>query len=219
MDPDLLPALKALSDPQRLRIVGRLAGGPASLEMLAAELALPLAVVVRHVRVLRSVGLVGPARPGPAGAGPGSLSPARPGPAGPGAAGRDAAGPGRATALVLRVDALQGIGRRLDELEHGSDRSALPGRDGDALPVDDARILRGYVEDGRLTTIPAQEKKRIVVLRWLRDRVFTEDREYPEKEVNQRLALFHPDVASLRRYMVDSGLVTRTAGEYRRVGR
>ena len=39
---------------------------------------------------------------------------------------------------------------------------------------------------------------------------------YPEKEVNQRLALFHPDVATIRRGMVDAGLVTRAAGEYRR---
>ena len=36
------------------------------------------------------------------------------------------------------------------------------------------------------------------------------------KEVNQRLALFHPDPASLRRYMVDAGLMTREAGTYRR---
>jgi hypothetical protein len=48
--------------------------------------------------------------------------------------------------------------------------------------------------------------------------VFAEDRAYPEKEVNARLALFHPDVASLRRYLVDDGLVTRAGGEYRRVG-
>jgi hypothetical protein len=34
--------------------------------------------------------------------------------------------------------------------------------------------------------------------------------------VNQRLALFHPDVAALRRQLVDSGLMTREAGEYRR---
>ena len=31
-----------------------------------------------------------------------------------------------------------------------------------------------------------------------------------------RLALFHPDVATIRRGMVDAGLVTREAGEYRR---
>jgi hypothetical protein len=57
-----------------------------------------------------------------------------------------------------------------------------------------------------------------VILAWLRDQVFTEERQYPEKEVNQRLALFHPDVASLRRYMVDERLVTRDQGMYRRAG-
>jgi hypothetical protein len=56
------------------------------------------------------------------------------------------------------------------------------------------------------------------VLRFLLERVFTEDRDYPEKEVNQRLALFHPDVASLRRYLVDDGYVDRQAGLYRRRG-
>jgi hypothetical protein len=70
--------------------------------------------------------------------------------------------------------------------------------------------------DGRLTTIPARGAKRAVVLRFLRERVFVEDRAYPEKEVNQRLALFHPDVAALRRYLVDERLVTRANGEYRR---
>jgi hypothetical protein len=54
------------------------------------------------------------------------------------------------------------------------------------------------------------------VLGWLRDQVFTEDRGYEEKEVNQRLALFHPDVAALRRYMVDEGMVTRENRIYRR---
>ena len=81
---------------------------------------------------------------------------------------------------------------------------------------DEARVLRSFLVDGRLETIPAQHRKRQVVLRFLLERVFTEDREYPEKEVNQRLALFNPDVAALRRYLVDDGYVTRDAGQYRR---
>ncbi len=64
--------------------------------------------------------------------------------------------------------------------------------------------------------IPAQEKKKEVVLRYLRERCFAEDRPYAEKEVNARLAVFHPDVASLRRHLVEHGLVTRDAGIYRR---
>jgi hypothetical protein len=93
----------------------------------------------------------------------------------------------------------------------------LTGPAGEELPHDVAKVLNAFFKDGRLATIPARERKRIVVLRYLRDRVFTEDRAYPEAEVNQRLALYNRDVAALRRYMVDAGLVTRSAGEYRRV--
>ena len=88
---------------------------------------------------------------------------------------------------------------------------ALMDADAAEDPAFEARVIRSFIRDGRLTTIPAQEKKRFVLLRWLRDRVFTEDREYPEKEVNQRLAVYHPDLASLRRYMVEAGLASRAA--------
>jgi hypothetical protein len=83
----------------------------------------------------------------------------------------------------------------------------------------EARVLRAFVRDGRLVSIPAQDRKRQVILRWLVDTCFQEDRAFPERDVNLRLALIHPDVAALRRYLVDAGLMTRTSGEYRRVQR
>ena len=83
-------------------------------------------------------------------------------------------------------------------------------------PALEARVIRSFIRDGRLTTIPARERRRQVIYRYLRDLIFTEDRSFPEREVNQRLALFHPDVATIRRGMVDAGLVTRDGGEYRR---
>lgn len=79
-----------------------------------------------------------------------------------------------------------------------------------------ARTIRAFIRDGRLTTIPAREKARLVIYRYLRDAIFVEDRDYPEAEVNQRLALYHRDVATIRRGMVDAGLVTREASQYRR---
>ena len=80
----------------------------------------------------------------------------------------------------------------------------------------DAKVIRAFFREGRLVSIPARDRKKIVVLRHLRDLCFPEDRVYPEKEVNQRIALLHPDVAALRRYLVDFRLMTREAGEYRR---
>jgi hypothetical protein len=83
------------------------------------------------------------------------------------------------------------------------------------LPYEE-KVIRSFVRGERLVSIPARERKRQVILRYLRDRCFPEDRAYREREVNQRLALYHPDVAALRRYLVDSGLMTRAAEEYRR---
>lgn len=77
-------------------------------------------------------------------------------------------------------------------------------------------MLRVFIRDGRLVSIPVQEKKRDVILRYLLDRCFAEDRAYPEREVNERLAEYHEDVAALRRYLVIAGLMTRVGGEYRR---
>jgi hypothetical protein len=78
------------------------------------------------------------------------------------------------------------------------------------------KVVRSFVRDGRLVSIPAKPAKRDVLLPWLLDACFPEDRPYEEKEVNQRLALWHPDVAALRRYLVEGRLMTREAGIYRR---
>jgi hypothetical protein len=76
------------------------------------------------------------------------------------------------------------------------------------------RVIRAFVRDGRLVSIPAKSKKRDLLLPYLLDLAFPEDRE--EKEVNQRLALLNPDVAAVRRHLVDGRLMTRTNGIYRR---
>jgi hypothetical protein len=78
------------------------------------------------------------------------------------------------------------------------------------------KVLHAFIVDGRLVSIPARERKRQVVLRYLATTDFEDDREYPEREVDQRLALRHRDVAALRRYLVDSGYLERQSGVYRR---
>ena len=74
------------------------------------------------------------------------------------------------------------------------------------------RVLHAFLVDGRLTTIPARERKRQVILRYLAENDFEEGRDYPEREVDQRLALRQRDVAALRRYLVDSRYLERDGG-------
>jgi DNA-binding HxlR family transcriptional regulator len=79
------------------------------------------------------------------------------------------------------------------------------------------KVLRTFFKHGRLAQIPAQQKKRLVVLEKLAAE-FEPGRDYPEREVNLILFDFHEDVATLRRDMVDHMLMTREKGIYRRAG-
>src|SRR3954453_13107001 len=78
------------------------------------------------------------------------------------------------------------------------------------------KAVRSFFVDDRLVSIPAKPSTRELLFPVIVERCFPEDREYEEKEVNMRLALLHPDVAALRRYLVDGRLMTRQAGIYRR---
>ena len=79
----------------------------------------------------------------------------------------------------------------------------------------DIRVLRAFFDGERLVSIPVQRSKRLVVLRALAETTFERKRKYPEKEVNQRLAVRNPDAASLRRYLVDEGFMSRKSSVYR----
>jgi biotin operon repressor len=76
-----------------------------------------------------------------------------------------------------------------------------------------AKVLRDFFDGERLKTIPAQRKKRVVVLQHLTER-FDPHRRYPEREVNEILRRAHDDVATLRRELVDYGFMRRSQGVY-----
>ena len=78
-------------------------------------------------------------------------------------------------------------------------------------------ILKTFFAGSRLVEIPANRTKRLVVLERLAQE-FEPGVRYDEREVSFRLQLFHADYASLRRYLVDEGLLTRVGGEYWRTG-
>lgn len=87
----------------------------------------------------------------------------------------------------------------------------------EGVTTDDARVLRNFVSDGRLRLIPANRSKRLVILDWLARR-FEPGRSYPERDVNLLLGMAHPDVAALRRHLVDDGFLDRRDGCYWRTG-
>lgn len=78
-------------------------------------------------------------------------------------------------------------------------------------PGDTARVLRAFVKDGRLVSIPSAHLKRRVVLDYI-VQDFEPGHRYTERQVNAILARWHEDVASLRRYLVDEEYLEREVG-------
>lgn len=88
---------------------------------------------------------------------------------------------------------------------------------GEGWTPEEADVLGRFFSGGRLTSIPAAHGKRLVVLERLAQE-FAPGLRYAEPEVNFALQMYHPDFASLRRYLVDEGFLTRADGVYWRTG-
>ena len=106
--------------------------------------------------------------------------------------------------VAFQVAARAALSRPASE-EHGD-------RSGEARRVFDA-----FVRDGRITQIPTNRQKRLVLLDWLAQD-FDPGARYSEQTVNVVIGKRHADTASLRRYLVDEGFLDRAGGEYWRSG-
>lgn len=85
------------------------------------------------------------------------------------------------------------------------------------MTAEEAEVLGRFFTGERLTEIPSARGKRLVVLERLALE-FEPGRRYTEPEVNELLGRFNDDYASLRRHLVDEGLLDREAGVYWRSG-
>jgi hypothetical protein len=107
----------------------------------------------------------------------------------------------------LHQDALASMARRL--LKEDQLPQLAAGIDRDSF---DRKVLASFTgPDGRFTAFPAQEKKFLVLLRHvLRD--FRPGTRYSEKKVNEILSRYSDDTATLRRRLVELGLMDREGG-------
>jgi hypothetical protein len=80
-----------------------------------------------------------------------------------------------------------------------------------------ASVLRAFVREGRLVTVPSAHGKRRVVLEHIAA-CFEPGVKYPERAVDAILRAWHEDYVSLRRYLIDEDLMAREDGAYWRTG-
>lgn len=112
-------------------------------------------------------------------------------------------------ALAVDFEELRAAVRSAAEEREAGEKLGLP-------PVA-SDVLRRFVRNGRLISIPMARSKRLVILDHL-SQEFEPGWRYSEKDVNEILGDYHEDVAALRRYLVDEGFMARDAGEYWRTG-
>jgi predicted transcriptional regulator len=80
------------------------------------------------------------------------------------------------------------------------------------LDAYDNKVIKDYSRrDGSLKMIPSQRKKLEAILRYI-VKAFEVGKRYSEKQVNDILARYHEDTATLRRELVGYGLMKREAG-------
>lgn len=175
---------KALADPARLRILGAIADAPLSGRELSQRLGLTPPTISHHMARLVAAGLV------------------------------TATPDAQRRLYALDASPLRDLARGVTPPPDSIEQISTPRTTTSTDDADRAKILRDFINDGRLRQIPAQRKKRVVVLRHLLER-FVPDRDYPEREVNDLLRPAHDDVATLRRELVDYGFMTRDKGIYR----
>jgi DNA-binding transcriptional ArsR family regulator len=120
---------------------------------------------------------------------------------------------GALTNWSLDVTTLREQRKRLLARERTPSPADEPG-----TPAWDRLVLASFFDGERLKEIPANLKKRHVVLAWLADR-FDHDTHYPEREVNEIIKRHHPDASALRRELVDHRYLQRENGVYWRIER
>jgi AcrR family transcriptional regulator len=81
----------------------------------------------------------------------------------------------------------------------------------------DAVLRRFFDAEGRLKTLPAKQSRQLAVYDLIAQR-FVPGVRYTELEVNRQLMGLYDDYVTLRRGLIDFGLMDRAAGEYWRSG-
>ncbi len=111
----------------------------------------------------------------------------------------------------LNTDLL--LASRRAPLSQASDPASVSSEAQNDEEVFRVKVIRDFFYGERLKTIPAQRKRRVIILQYLVER-FNPDQTYTEREVNDLLRPAHDDVATLRRELVDYGFMQRDRGIY-----
>lgn len=176
---------KALADPTRIKMLILLAEGELNGQVLAEKIGVTPATITHHAAKLREASLIKERRD------------------------KNTiyfslndyfiANSARATEnLIYQRVRPVGVSERLEE---------------DDQRTRDAVVKNFFTSDGKLKSIPAQLKKKLIVLTHMVSRL-EKGRKYTEKEINEFIQGYHEDFATLRREFIMHHFMFRENGVY-----
>ena len=113
------------------------------------------------------------------------------------------------TFYQLDIEALQGAVKAVSSPKRVRELAT-------ASPVDTETrdVLRAFFDGPRLRALPAQRRKKEIVLEEVLRRL-PRRREYREPELNRFIEVVHPDFCTIRREWIMGGYMEREAGVYK----
>ena len=78
---------------------------------------------------------------------------------------------------------------------------------------EERKLLNNFLDGDRIIRLPAKQKKRLVILRWLVEQM-EPARRYSEAELNAVIRQHHADFATIRRELFEFGFMERERGIY-----
>ncbi len=115
--------------------------------------------------------------------------------------------------VVTETDGVYDLDEKaIESLARGQFEGKRPSYEAKEEKQEDVRkVLKAYLNaDGTIKQIPQEGKKLLVILNYVLG-AFSVDATYTEKEVNTIIRRFHVDTASLRRALIDHGMLARAS--------
>ncbi|MBU5348055.1 metalloregulator ArsR/SmtB family transcription factor [Paenibacillus lautus] len=176
---------KALADPTRIKMLILLAEGELNGQVLAEKIGVTPATITHHAAKLREASLIKERRDK------------------------------NTIYFSLNDYFIANSARATENLIYQRVRPAgVPERmEEDDQRTRDAVVKNFFTSDGKLKSIPAQLKKKLIVLTHMVSRL-EKGRKYTEKEINEFIQGYHEDFATLRREFIMHHFMFRDNGVY-----
>ncbi|WP_028544427.1 metalloregulator ArsR/SmtB family transcription factor [Paenibacillus taiwanensis] len=164
---------KALADPTRIRILILLAGGELNGQVLAEKLSVTPATITHHAAKLREASLINERRDK------------------------------NTIFFSLNPYFIRNSALATEALiyRHNQPREGMEAMDNPSARVQDTVIRNFFTTDGKLKSLPAQLKKKLIVLEHIAVQL-EKGKCYQEKELNEFIKLYHDDFATIRREFI-----------------